>query len=221
MCLVVLIFMITSSVLAAGTISIDSIPGGADLLGSDSEHQTGKFKSNFVTLEGTFKDFKYGIDYGIGTDEFKAGDIILSDNKYDFNMVEYKFGAQVLNHERVKLALVISQLQIEQKNSKNKINQNGTLLGCDANVLVSEKLSLDGYLGYSLFGADYEENGIDYDPAYLMALKARINYAVAEHIALSLGLRETWCIVNNYKIDSLDDLGRGIGGFSIGVKYTF
>jgi hypothetical protein len=220
--------MVTSSVLAAGTIGIDYIPGGSDLVGSgqglfdlSGEDQTGKFKSYFVTLEGTTEDFKYGIDFGNGTDEFKSGDIITLGRKYDFNMTEYKFGARIFNHERVKLDFMLSELQMQLKNSGNKVDQNGTMLGCDVNVLISEKVSLDGYVGYSLFGATYEENGIDYDPAYLAALKARINYKAAEHIAISLGLRETWCLVNNYDHNSIDDLWRGIGGFSLGVRYSF
>jgi hypothetical protein len=227
-CLAVLIFTVTSGVLAEGTIGIDIIPGGSDMMGSGQikenldlsglKYQTGKFTSYFVRIEGIVKDFKFGIDYGSGTDEFKSGDIILSNCKYNFNFEEYKFVARVINNERVKLDLLISELQIQLNSSGNYVNQNGIMLGSDVDWFISEKVSLDGYIGFSLFGATYEENGTIYDPAFLGSLKARLNYAVTEHLALSLGLRNTYSLVSNYTNNS--GLWRGIGGFLIGARFT-
>lgn len=226
-CLAVLVFTATSSVLAEGTIGIDLIPGGTEILAlgkiegftlTDEKQQMGKFMSYFMRFEGTVEDFKYGVDFGKGTDEFKSGDIILSDSKYDFNMGECKFGARVLNNERVKLDLMLYLLKMQLENSSTQVDMTGALLGCDVSVFISDKVSLDGSVGYSLFGATYEENGTSYDPAFLATLKARINYAVSEHIALSLGLRGTSCVVSNY---TTDGLWRIAGGFLVGVRYTF
>ncbi len=219
-CLVVLVLVISSVTLAAGSIGVDFMPGGIDHIDKDSDDQNGRFNSSFITLEGTIKDFKYGIEYGNGTSKFKDGDI-LADSTYDFNSMEYKIGVRFLNIERVKLDAVVSSLQLQLKTSGIKVDENGYLLGCDANVNITEKVSLEGYVGVSIFGATYKENGIDYDPAFLSAAKVRFNYAVSENVLLSLGFRTILCHVSDYDNNSKEELNRGISGFSIGCKYSF
>ena len=228
-CLTVLIFTITSGVMAAGSIGVDVIPGGSDSLGSGDfdllsfgdMHQTGKFASSFLSFEGVANDFKVAVDLGSGTDKFNRGDFFLTGREYDFTMAEYKFGARVINRERVKWDITISSLQIDLEDGLNHVSEDAYLLGFDAEFAPSKKVSFGGSLGWSAFGVNYEENGVEYDPNYLMVFKARVNFAVADHAALSIGYRNISCLVDGYDTGSSNSLNRTFSGFSVGVRYTF
>lgn len=230
-CTIILIFTAASCVLAEGTFSLEMISGGSDSIGiggkDEEDHykvdsdQTGKLSAYSLVLEGTAKDFKYGIEYGSGKDKFRSGEVINSDRTYDFNMVEYKFGARVLNFSRVKMDVTVSRLEIALKANNSQIEINGNLIGCDVDCIFTEKFSAQAYLGGSFLGTEYEETGSNYDESYLIALKAKFNYKVSDRMALSLGFKEVGVAGHDTTPGVDKGFARAIGGVYTGIIYIF
>ncbi len=158
--------------------------------------------------DGDAQETYIGFEYPI--DKFKLnGELLFGSwdgNDNDFNGYELKGGYRIYQDQNNQLYLTVAGYNRELDDTNQTIT--GILIGADGVIALSQKLSAEGSIGYSLNG-EIEDND-----ANLLNLKLKLNYLLTNDLSAAVGYRYYGC-------DPKHGGDYNSSGLTLGIDFKF